>query len=356
MAFKNQHFHREIMAFKNQDFHRSGPRARTRIDWKNADHGRSVVASLVKGAYVLERDRRGKREGSQALAPPWWETFAFQLKRILVDGADSPIFGAIFEYKPLPSSCNHSADGPCFVVAFRGTLFTKESFFRDIELDVQFLRNELHSSSRCKTAVQAVEDLVAAAGNSKVVWLAGHSLGSAIALEAGKNMAKKGYYLKSFLFNPPYASVPIEKIKSKIWKRAFQLAESGLCAAAALAKQSPEQLKQSADSFAALSPWVPQLFVNKADCVCSGYIGYFEHGKWMQKFRLGGIRKIASRYSVILLFMSENGTQAEPLHLIPSANLSINSKPPKCFLRAHKISEWWKLDLELESEVYKYEY
>ncbi|XP_039169098.1 GDSL esterase/lipase At4g10955-like [Eucalyptus grandis] len=63
---------------------------------KNADHVRSVIASLVKGAYVLERDRRGKREGSQALAPPWWETFGFQLKRILVDGADSSIFGAIF--------------------------------------------------------------------------------------------------------------------------------------------------------------------------------------------------------------------------------------------------------------------
>ncbi|MBA0764182.1 hypothetical protein Gotri_013548, partial [Gossypium trilobum] len=56
-----------------------------------------------------------------------------------------------------------------------------------------------------------VEDRVSKAGSSKV-WLTGHSLGAAIAMLAGKNMAKRGKFLESFLFNPPYASFPIETI------------------------------------------------------------------------------------------------------------------------------------------------
>ncbi|XP_039169228.1 GDSL esterase/lipase At4g10955-like [Eucalyptus grandis] len=314
--------------------------------WKNADHVRSVIASLVKGAYVLERDRGGKREGSQALAPPWWETFGFQLERTLEDEADPSIFGAIFKYEPPPSSSNYSADGPHFVVAFRGTLIEEESFL-DIKLDIQFIRNKLHFSSRCKTAVQAVEHLVAA-GNSKVVWLAGHSLGSAIGMQVGKDMAKKGVYLESLLFNPPYPSVPTDK-------RTRHLTKSGFRAVGALVTQSPEQREQSASSYAALSPWVPQLFVNKGDFVCSGYIGYFKYRKWMRKYGLEDFANFASQYSVrSMLFRSENGAQVEPLHLIPSANLTINfSNQSECFLSAHHLSKWWGQDLELESEVYK---
>ncbi|KAL3738328.1 hypothetical protein ACJRO7_019800 [Eucalyptus globulus] len=342
------------MATKDQIFHLSGPSGLTGINWKNADHVRKVVASLVQGAYVLEQDRQGKREGSQALAPPWWETFGFQLKRILVEKADSSIFGAIFEYKPPPSSCNHSADGPRFVVAFRGTLIEDESFVQDIQMDLQFFRNELHSSSRCETAMQAVENLVATAGDSRV-WLAGHSLGSAIALLAGKNMAKKGLKLESFLFNPPYVSAPIESIKSQKLKRAIQV---GICAATfvgALANRSVEELSQSTDSFAALSRWVPRLFVNEVDYVSSGYISYFERQAGMQNMGARAIQRVASQHTLGSLFLSENGTQAEPLHLIPSADLTINSNPPKEFVKAHAICEWWNPDLKLQSKVYKYD-
>ncbi|KAF8027954.1 hypothetical protein BT93_E0772 [Corymbia citriodora subsp. variegata] len=323
-------------------------------DRKNADHVRSVVACLVQGVYILERDRQERRKGPQALAPPWWETFSFQLKHILEDGADSSIFGAIFEYKPSSSSGNPSADGLRFVVAFRGTLMELESFARDIELDLQFLRNKLHSSSRCEKAMQEVENLVAIAGESRV-WLAGHSLGSAIALLTGKNMAKKGSKLESFLFNPPYVSVPIERINSKKWKQAIQVAITVASFVGALANRSLEQLNQSADSFAALSHWVPRLFVNVADDCCSGYISYFERRVGMQNMGAGAIQRVTNHHTLGSLFLSENGTQAEPLHLIPSADLTINLTPPKEFVRAHGIREWWRQDLSLKSKVYKYD-
>ncbi|KAL3738337.1 hypothetical protein ACJRO7_019807 [Eucalyptus globulus] len=336
---------------EDQTFHLGRP------SQKNAAHVIAVVACLVQCVYVLELDRQKKRKGDKALAPPWRETFGFQLKRPLVDKADSSIFGAIFEYNPPPYSCNHSAGGPRFVVAFRGTLFKKKSFLRDTWLDFQVILNNLHSTSRCQTAIQEVEDLVATAGYSGEVWLTGHSLGSAIALQAGKNMAKKEVYLESLLFNPPYPSVPTEKIKSKSLKLTLHLAKSVLRAGVAVAKQSPLQRKQSESSFAAMSPWVPKLFVNEADYVCFEYIGYFGYGNWMRKHRLENIYKFASQYSLrSLLFMSKKEAQTEPLHLIPSANLTINSKPPKRFLSAHGISEWWKPNLELESEVYQCEY
>ncbi|KAK7846142.1 gdsl esterase/lipase [Quercus suber] len=117
-------------------------------------------ASLVRGeeALVLNRD-----EIIEALATPWWESFHFQLHHKLVDNNDS-IFGAIYEFKypnPAPSF-------PQYVIAFRGTLMKKEIVtWRQIKLQVTM------------------------SGGARV-WLAGHSLGSAMALFAGKNMAKMG--------------------------------------------------------------------------------------------------------------------------------------------------------------------
>lgn len=341
------------MVSEREVFNLSGPLHLTCVDWNNVHHRRSVAACLVQGVYILERDRQEKREGPQALAPPWWEFFNFQLLRKLVDNVDSSIFGAIFEYKPPSSSGNHSADGPHFVVAFRGTMTKKESVSRDIRLDLHFIQHGLHSTSRFETAMQAVRNMVATAGESRV-WLAGHSLGSALALLAGKNMAKTGFFLESFLFNPPYVSAPVEKIKNTKVKLGIRFTTSVITAGLTLAMKAPHLRNQSADSFAALSAWVPQLYVNAADHVCSEYIGYFEHRNRMKEIGAGAIEKLATQHSIGSLFMSAMGKQAEPLHLIPSANLSINLNPSSEFKRAHGIHQWWGHDLNLQSKVYTY--
>lgn len=341
------------MASKRESFDLSGPLYLTGVDWNNAHHQRSVAACLVQGVYILERDRQEKREGPQALAPRWWQFFNFQLLRKLVDNADSSIFGAIFEYKPPSSSGGYSADGPHFVVAFRGTVTKKESISRDIMLDLHLIQHGLHSTSRFETAMQAVQNMVATAGESRV-WLAGHSLGSAIAMLAGKNMVKTGSFLKSFLFNPPFVSAPIEKIKNKKVKLGIRFATSMITAGLTLAMKAPQLRDQSADSFAALAAWVPQLYVHVADHVCSEYIGYFEHRHKMQEIGAGAMEKLATQHSLGSLFMSAMGKQAEPLHLIPSANLVINLNPLPKFKRAHGIHQWWGDDLNLQSKVYLY--
>ncbi|KAJ1386090.1 Fungal lipase-like domain [Sesbania bispinosa] len=342
------------MASERDFFDLSGPFHLTCVDWDNAHDRKSVAASLVQGVYVLEKDRQGRREGPNALALPWWAFFHFQLLRTLVDDVDSSIFGAIYEFKPPPSMCNDTLHrGPRYVVAFRGTITRADSVSRDIELDIHFVRNGLHQTSRSEIAIQAVRNMVASVGVSNI-WLAGHSLGSAIALLAGKTMAKTGIFIESFLFNPPYVSAPIERIKDKKLKHGLRIVGSVVTAGLAIAMKAKQQKNLSLDSFAALSAWVPCLFVNPSDHICSEYVGYFEHRRKMEEIGAGSIEKLATQNSLTCLLMSAFGKESEPLHLIPSASLTVNFTPPRDFREAHGIHQWWKPDLRLESKLHKY--
>lgn len=322
---------------------------------KNEDHRRSVAACLVQGVYIIERDRQEQRKQAEALAPPWWKFFHFHLRTKLVDDADSSIFGAIYEFKQPNSENNHSTnDGPRYVIAFRGTLTKGDAFLRDFELDVCFIRNGLHQTSRFEIAIQAVRGLVATYGSSSI-WLAGHSLGSAMAMLVGKSMAKTGIYLESFFFNPPYLSAPIETIKDKKVKHGIRIATSVITAGLAFATKNNHQSHQQVDTFGALGAWIPRLFVNPTDPICSEYIGYFEHRKNMEKMGAGAIEKLATKHSLSGLLMSAMGKQSEEaVHLLPSANVNVNRTPALDFKDAHGIHQWWRPGLHLESKIHKY--
>ncbi|KAH0975024.1 hypothetical protein GBA52_016923 [Prunus armeniaca] len=209
--------------------------------------------------------------------------------------------------------------------------------------------------------MQAVRKMVDAVGDSNV-WLAGHSLGSAMAMLAGKTMASNGIFLKSFLFNPPFVSAPIERIKDKRVKHGLRIAGSVITAGLTLAmkaKQQPQQRSHSEENpFTTLSAWFPSLFVNPADDICSEYIGYFEHRHTMQDIGAEAIERIATQHSIVDLLMRATEKQPAPeppiLHLIPSANLTVNLTPSRGFKEAHGIHQWWRDDLQLQSEVHEY--
>ncbi|CAL1373599.1 unnamed protein product [Linum trigynum] len=348
------------MESEREDFNLSGPLHLTFIDWSNAHHRRSVAASLVQGVYILERDRQLKRQHPIALAPPWWEFFHFKLLRQLVDDADQCTFGAIYEYR-LPTPHGHQSldASPRYVIAFRGTLTKPESFARDVELDLHIIRNGLHETSRFEIAIQAVRNMVAAVGDSNV-WLAGHSLGAAMAMLAGKTMAKNGTFVPAFLFNSPFLSAPIERIKDKRVKHGIRIASSVITAGLAFASkrnynnQQADSRSVATDPFAALSSWVPCVFVNPGDPICSEYVGYFEHRKKMDEIGIGAIEKLATQNSLGGLLMSAMGRDSEALHLIPSAVLAVNLSPAQDFKEAHGIHQWWRPDLQLQSNIYKY--
>ncbi|XP_014507213.1 uncharacterized protein LOC106766933 isoform X2 [Vigna radiata var. radiata] len=314
----------------------------------------SVAASLVQGVYILERDRQEKREGSEALAPPWWKFFQFQLLRPLVDDVDSSLFGAIYEFRPSNSQQNDTLyRSPRYVIAFRGTLTKSHSVSRDVELDIHFIKQGLHQTSRSEIAIQAVRNMIETVGDSNV-WLAGHSLGSAMAMLTGKTMAKNGIFIESFLFNPPFVSAPIERIKDERVKHGIRFAGSVITAGLAFAMQAKQPKDLSVDPFAALAAWVPGLFVNPCDHICSEYIGYFEHRRKMNDIGAGVIERLATQNSLGGLLMSAFGKESEPLHLIPSASLTLNVTPSRDFKEAHGIHQWWKADLQLEHKLYKY--
>ncbi|XVF10060.1 hypothetical protein REPUB_Repub07fG0151000 [Reevesia pubescens] len=268
----------EKLVSKREIFCHSGPLHLTAVDWKNFHHRRSVAASLVQGVYILERDRQQNRQALQALAPPWWDYFNFQL---------------------------------------------------------------------------AVLSIVAVAGTSSI-WLAGHSLGSAISLLAGKNVTMMGYSVGAYLFNPPFFSVPVEIIKNEKLKHGIRFTSSIVKAGLAVAVKGSHQRPKQDDPFVLLSAWIPYLFVNPADPICSGYIGYFEHRKKMEKIGAGKIERIATQNSIGSLLSGSLKSDSEPLHLLPSAYLTINLIRSPDFKRAHGIHQWWDPSFDGQSELHEY--
>ncbi|RWR96483.1 GDSL esterase/lipase [Cinnamomum micranthum f. kanehirae] len=192
------------------DFNKSGPKDLTHVDWKNPDHKRIVAACLVMGVYVLESDRQEK-SFKDALAKPWFRSFKFQLFVELIDPRDKSIYGAIYRFE---SPSHLPPEAPEFVIAFRGTMLKKRSFYQDLKLDFSIILQYFHRTKRSKIAIAEVTRIVKDNPN---VWLAGHSLGSALAVQAGKSAAKANDFLETFLFNPPFPRVKqwISKAKGK---------------------------------------------------------------------------------------------------------------------------------------------
>ncbi|KAF8388520.1 hypothetical protein HHK36_027195 [Tetracentron sinense] len=141
-------------------------------------------------------------------------------------------------------------------------------------------------------------------GYSNNIWLAGHSLGSAMAMLLGKNMVvKKGILPKAFLFNPPFFSAPIEGIfMNEKLKDGIRVAFSFFTAGITQIVKDKEERAQSEDQFAALSRWAPYLFVNKEDHICCEYVGYFENREKMEKIGARRIGMVATQNSISSLY------------------------------------------------------
>ncbi|KAF3432824.1 hypothetical protein FNV43_RR23926 [Rhamnella rubrinervis] len=282
-------------------FRKSGPSHLTAVDWKNPHHRRAVAASLVQGAYKIERDRQENLQGLEAHAPPWWEFFHFQLKHLLIDDVDRSIFGVIYEYK-LPASYFMQSElkTPRYVIAFRGTLTLPDTWIRDLKLNFQCIIDILHQSSRFKHAMQSIQNMVSLAGEGNV-WLAGHSLGSALALLAGKSMTKMGFPLETYLFNPPFISAATERITYERVKHVIRIASSVVKAGLSHVLKSRHRRfdsQQHQDPFVLLSAWSPYLFLNQTDDICNGYITYFEQRKKMDEIGARRIGRVAIKNSI----------------------------------------------------------
>ncbi|XP_074284472.1 GDSL esterase/lipase At4g10955-like [Silene latifolia] len=330
----------------------TGPFHLLHVDWTEPNHKSSIAASLIRGVYILEQDRQQKRVDQSALAPRWWEFFGFELKETFKDNAgdaDSSIFGAIFMYQP--HTLNEDGDiqsqsrPPKYVIAFRGVIMEPDTRCQDLLISTKLLLNELTQDPRYQTSLERVQEKIEQVG-AENVWLAGHSLGAAIALQIGKTMAKQGLPIDSYLYNPPdlsYFSGTITKpvvgmtvMLSCIFFPVVILGFSLL-----LLKNTILNIHQSG-SFMKLCEWKPSLFVNQNDPICRGYIEYFKLRKTMKKLGLCGI-------------LITGGGRCDQPHFIPTAQLVKNVNPEIVrFKLAHGIRQWWDPVLNLESVAYEF--
>ncbi|RVW41253.1 GDSL esterase/lipase [Vitis vinifera] len=184
------------MAPELEDFDRTGPKQLAVVDWRNNHDCRAVAARLVR-----------KHTSQNAIARnPKIPMFGFPLAVLFT-----------FEHTD-PNNLPECA--PKCVIAFRGTILKPSSAEQDMKLNIKLLTAELRKdNSRFKPALDAVKEVVQEAEPANI-WLAGHSLGSAIAMLVGKSMAEEqGKYLKTFLFNPPFLRLPSQGISTvHVWR------------------------------------------------------------------------------------------------------------------------------------------
>ncbi|XP_047978590.1 uncharacterized protein LOC125220462 [Salvia hispanica] len=178
-----------------EKFHISGPLLLpSTMDWSNFRDQKSVAASFVRGTYVLELDHLNNRQGEASLAPPWFESFGFELSKPLADD-HGDIFGAVYHRNQHQPSC---------VVAFRGTN-TKDipGFVTDSMINFRIWSYTLEETGRFEKALEAVLDAVNDFGVDNV-WIAGHSQGAATALLSSHIQLKAHQY--TFHLNPPFST------------------------------------------------------------------------------------------------------------------------------------------------------
>ncbi|GLJ35276.1 hypothetical protein SUGI_0709870 [Cryptomeria japonica] len=342
------------MARERDTFQLSGPCYLTHVDWSDPGHRRCIAASLVQGVYVQEQERQDRRPKHETHAEMWWSFFSFKLLHPLLDRSDGSIFGAVYKWSKKAAGVRFQPPGvPKIVVALRGTVAKAESVVRDLRLDFNIFTNELHRSCRFHCTLDAVKASVHKHG-SESVWIAGHSLGAAMGMLAGRKMAEEEQqFLQTHLFNPPFILPPVERIKNEKIKSGFHIARSLVTAGLSMTLLDSRARAESQKTFSALRLWVPCLYVNRQDYVSSGYVGYFANQQVMHEMGAGGIAELAARHSISEMLLSAFGKKSKAGHLIPCARLIINLSASADFKTAHGIHQWWAADIKIQCTEYR---
>jgi hypothetical protein len=244
---------------------------------------------------------------------------------------------------------------PKYVLAIRGTIVSR---YDDIMNDIKIAGEVLHLSAGL--SVMRLLRAITRMYNPHDVWVAGHSLGAALALVATRSLAiDDGVVINPHLFNPPYLTVgrlaskamqgvlngvgdignrvlhaygmtkvcniragtdkvanKCKKVKEKLSRKGRQIAKSSYA----------ENMKK--DSLKLLQiGYVPNLYVNPKDTICNEYIQHFQRCPHVN----------TSFFSEVMQWV----VPAKSVHMIPSAVLYINNwgEGP---LEAHKLHQWFR--------------
>nr|DAD31343.1 TPA_asm: hypothetical protein HUJ06_010194 [Nelumbo nucifera] len=159
-------------------------------------------------------------------------------------------------------------------------------------------------------------------------------------------MVKTGVCLETYLFNPPFSSLPTEMIKHEGLRDTIRKVKN------TSKFQLVTNLPSTNHSFVELSKWVPRLFLNKKDPICVEYKTYFESRDQMVVAGAGNVGHVVSQYTVIgVLLENLFDKKTDPLHLLPSADLIINNSDSQ---EAHALQKRWLPNLHLEPMPYRF--
>ncbi|KAL8506257.1 hypothetical protein ACS0TY_017214 [Phlomoides rotata] len=286
-----------------------------RLNRKDPNYKRTVIACFIQAVYLLELDRQENRNDENALAPKWWTPFKYKLVKTLIDERDGSIFGAILEWNRASAMADFvfikPNGAPTAVLALRGTLLKSPTIRRDIEDDLRFVAWEsLEGSIRFSGGLTALRSICNKYGSSNVC-IAGHSLGAGFALQIGRAAAKDGVFVEAHLYNPPSVSLTsslrtVGERAGDMWRRVRSMLPYGEAQKGVEGMILPAGTKQ----------WIPNLYVNDSDYICCYY--------------------------------SDRDAAEERRGGSGGGKMFVRSKGKQTFLEAHGLQQWWSDDSELQ--------
>ncbi|KMZ59812.1 hypothetical protein ZOSMA_64G00270 [Zostera marina] len=349
-------------------FYQSGPKNinTNSINWEDDEHRRIIMACLVQSVYVETKELKLKKGQNQARH--WYDSFHF--KQVEQLKHDSLLYGVVFKFdhsKAQSMGHQNLEKSPSYILAFRGT----ENIF-DMYHDMRLLFERLSQSDRINQAIDKTKSIILKNKEDRYrdkIWLTGHSLGASISTYVGLHIAEQDeYMLKTFLFNPPFSDhTLLERIPKAaltemlginhfILSRPIHSIKEGAkeCAANALKKFGiMKKMEYEGEEYKNIHKWIPYLFINTRDFICNGFVDHFEKGKNLEDVRPNGIWAFEIKDEKHHIPRIPWKIDKYFPHLLPSGYLVKNTKKiDKNFMSSHKISQWWMINLPLESQVY----
>lgn len=243
------------------------------------------------------------------------------------------------------------------VIALRGT---KLSSFRDLVDDIKVAHHTLHCSSRFKATNKLIEQIISVfkeqhGGRDDQICITGHSLGAAIALFLGKELAKENRY-HVHCFNPPLLSVltiiqkclRVHSFKDKLRRvdmlkpllKAASRAKDYTKAALVLALGDRNRLFEETVHFVKILDWKPVLYVNKGDLICKEYHRFYD---WKQNTVLCPTVMPIETQAMLSRIVRRNAKYSS---LVPSLQMNIRtssmSKDIDNLSKNHKLTAWFE--------------
>lgn len=315
----------------------------------------ALMAALVQAVYVAEKDRQQGKQGVYALAPKWWNELGYEPVSFIQE--EEKIIGAVFRRRAKGYDVeedimeNHGENeevAPIMVVAFRGTMLHHgESLQNDMIANLYLVLNQLHTTTRFTIALESIRAAIHQVGSEKVS-IAGHSLGAALAMLAGQTLVSEDILVDTHLFNPPFPSPPLERIKSRRWKLSLNLIHMASVAGLSRLLLDSNSRQAASQSFFALKGWLPHLYINVRDPICSSYIGYFTSHDFIQRIGAGTLAQLAAPLSFRGTIQQYLFGECRAFHLIPCAHLYIIKKSSAKLVKAHGLHQWWSLKPNVE--------